>query len=299
MRNKIKPFVLPIAIVVGFMTHQWCNMMAFLMPYVIFSILMFCFCSVDIQSMKPGWMDLCLATFQIAVSLGGYYLTKAISGNEIVAEGILICVLCPVASSTAVVACMLGANREIVTTYTMVGNLMVAFVAPIIFSFIGTHQTMPFVDSFLLILKRVASVLAIPFFISWILQIKTPKICKKIAKYNGISFYLWAIALLITLGQTIHYVITKGDGHWSDIGILAIMAFVICVVHFGFGKWLGSKFGDTMAGGQLLGQKNSSMGIWMSNMYLNPLASCILAFYSIMANSFNSWQIWYYNRDKK
>jgi BASS family bile acid:Na+ symporter len=65
------------------------------------------------------------------------------------------------------------------------------------------------------------------------------------------------------------------------------------------GKWIGHKYGDTIAGGQLLGQKNSAMGIWMANHYLHPLASVFLAFYSVFQNLFNSWQIWYYGRKKK
>lgn len=300
MRQKIKPFVLPIAIVVGFLTHRWCGIMAFMMPYVIFTILIFCFCAVDIKKMKPSWMDLWLVLFQITVSIGGYLLMLHTTHNDILAQGVLICVLCPVASSVAVVACMLGANRERVTTYTMIGNLMVAAAAPIIFSFIGKQQDMPFLQSFWLILRRVGTVLAIPFLICCILQFHAPKISRLIARFNGISFYLWAIALLITLGQTIDFIFKHGQSNWSSIGWLALLALIICITHFTVGKLLGHHYGDTMAGGQLLGQKNSAMGIWMSNTYLHPLASCILAFYSILANSFNSWQIWYYcNRNKK
>ena len=47
-----------------------------------------------------------------------------------------------------------------------------------------------------------------------------------------------------------------------------------------------------MAGGQLLGQKNSAMGIWIANTYLLPLASVFPALYSIWQNLFNSWQMW-------
>ena len=55
---------------------------------------------------------------------------------------------------------------------------------------------------------------------------------------------------------------------------------------------MGGRYGDRMAGGQLLGQKNSAMGIWIANTYLLPLASVFPALYSIWQNVFNSWQLW-------
>ena len=78
--------------------------------------------------------------------------------------------------------------------------------------------------------------------------------------------------------------------------MLGIASAVVCAVHFGLGKWIGSRHGDRVAGGQLLGQKNTAVGIWMANTYLNPLASVFLAFYSIWQNLFNSWQLWRHDR---
>ena len=298
MKQKLKPYILPAAIILGLLLHNICGALAFITPYIIFAILVFSFTSVDIRSLRPGWLDLTLALFQITVSLGGYLLVHFTTHNDTLAEGVLICVLCPVASSVAVVSCMLGADRVRVTTYTMVGNLMVACVAPIVFSFIGTQQSMPFLDSFLLILKRVASVLAVPFFIALALQLWAPRLGRAISHYNGVSFYLWALALLLTLGQTIHFIFLHGEGNAANIALLGLLALFFCALQFGLGKLIGHHFGDTIAGGQLLGQKNTAMGIWMGNMYLNPLSSCILAFYSIFANLFNSWQLWYYTKRK-
>lgn len=93
--------------------------------------------------------------------------------NETVAQGVLIGVLCPVAASVVVIASMLGAKRETTTAYTIVGNLMVAIIAPVYFSFIGSHQDMSFMDSFLLILSKISPVIALPFFVALALQIFT------------------------------------------------------------------------------------------------------------------------------
>ena len=294
--QKLKSYVLPIALLLGWLLHRYCAMLSFIVPYLIFTILLLTFSAVDIKKLKFNMLFVWIIMFQVVVSMGGYALLKALGSNEIIAEGILVGVLCPVAASVAVISCMLGANRETVTSYTIIGNLMVSVVAPIYFSFVGVQQDLPFFESFLPIFKRVGTVIGLPFFVAWALQAWLPKASVFLARYKGLSFYLWALALLLNLGQTIDFIFLHGEGNWNSIIWLGVEALIFCIIQFGFGKWLGSKYGDTISGGQLLGQKNTAMGIWMANYYLHPLASVYLAFYSIFQNVFNSWQIWRFGK---
>ena len=294
---KIKSYVLPIAIVLGLLLHEYCAAFSVVVPYIIFSILLLTFSAVDIRKLRFKPLFVWIVLFQVGVSIGGYGLLKALGVNEIIAEGVLVGVLCPVAASVAVVSTMLGADRNTVTSYTVVGNLLVSIVAPVYFSFIGLNQDMPFLESFLLILKRIGTVIGLPFFIALTLQLCIPKANAFIRRYKGLAFYLWAVALFLTLGQTIDFIFLHGKGNWSSILWLGISALAFCILQFGLGKWIGHKYGDTIAGGQLLGQKNSAMGIWMANHYLHPLASVYLAFYSVFQNVFNSWQIWRHDRN--
>ena len=290
--QKYRSYILPAAIILGLLLHKYCAMFSFLVPYIIFSILLLTFSAVDIKKLRMSRLDIWLMLFQITVSLGSYLILKWLGAGSIIAEGVLIGVLCPVASSVAVISCMLGANRETVTAYTIIGNLMVAVVAPIYFSFIGNQQDMPFLESFWMILKRVGVVLGIPFFAAWMLEVWWPKGSDFLRRYKGLSFYLWSLALLFTLGQTIDFIFLHGEGNWSSILWLGAASLLFCVIQFGFGRWLGSKYGDKISGGQLLGQKNTAMGIWMANYYLTPLASVFMAFYSVFQNVWNSWQMW-------
>lgn len=290
--QKYRSYILPAAIVLGLLLHRWCAMFSFLVPYLIFTILLLTFSAVDIRRLRLCWLDLWLMLFQVTVSLGSYLALRWLGAEGVVAEGVLIGVLCPVASSVAVISCMLGANRETVTTYTIVGNLLVAVVAPVYFSFIGTHQDMPFFESFWLILRRIGAVLGVPFFAALALELWWPRGSEFLRRYKGLSFYLWAVALLFTLGQTIDFIFLHGEGNWHSIIWLGIAALLFCILQFGFGRWLGGRYGDKVSGGQLLGQKNTAMGIWMAGYYLTPLASVFLAFYSVFQNVWNSWQMW-------
>ena len=289
--QRIRPYVLPIAIVLGLLLHKWCAIFSFLVPFIIFAILLLTFTAVDLRKLRFSMLDLWLMLFQIVVSTGGYTLITLLGGSHIVAEGLLIGVLCPVASSVAVIACLLGANRETVTTYTIVGNLMVALVAPVVFSLVGHHPELDIVDSMLLMFTKIGSTLALPFFLAVLLQLLLPKANALLARYNALGFYLWAIALLFTLGQTIDYIFLNGEGNWSSIIWLGGLSLLFCVVQFATGRWLGKKYGDVIGGGQLLGQKNTAFGIWMANTFLSPLSSVFLAFYSVFQNVWNAWQL--------
>lgn len=297
--QRLRPYILPIAIVLGLLLHRWCALFSFLVPFIIFCILLLTFSAVDLRRLRVTAIDLWLMLFQVVVSIGSYLLITLFGGSHIIAEGVLIGVLCPVASSVAVVACTLGANRETVTTYTIVGNLMVALVAPVVFSLVGDHPERGLLDSFLLMLSKIASTLALPFFLAVLMQFMLPRVNNFIAHYKGLAFYLWAVALLFTLGQTIDYIFLNGEGNWVSIAWLGALSLVFCVIQFSSGRWLGRRYGDVIGGGQLLGQKNSAMGIWMANTFLSPLSSVFLAFYSIYQNLFNAWQLRNIKKDNK
>ena len=294
--KKYRSFVLPAAIILGILLHQFCAFLAPITPYFIFLILLLNFSAVDLHKLKMSRLSVCIMLIQIIVSIVFYYLFKTLTHNELLAQGMLIGVLCPVASSVVVISCILGANRETVTEYTIIGNLMVAIVAPLYFTFIGVHQDMPFWTSFLLILKKIGPTIALPFFVTIILQKWFKKTNNFLSKFKDCTFYIWAFLLLLTLGKTIDFIFIHGKGNVGNILLLGLLSAFTCAAHFWTGKRIGKRYGDTIAGGQLLGQKNTAMGIWMANTYLNPLASVFLAFYSVWQNLFNSWQMWWHDK---
>ena len=294
--QKYRSYVLPVAILLGLLFHGVSVQLSALVPSLIFTILLLNFVTVDLRHLRFSMLHFWLLVFQLVVSVGLYLLVRAVSDNETMAQGFMMCALCPVAASVVVISSMLGADRMTTTAYTMLCNLVMSVAAPLYFTLIGVHPELTFWSSFLMILKRITPTLALPFFTVLALQTWAPKANDWLCRYKSVSFYLWAFALFITLGRTIDYIFLQGRGNGHVILIGAIFSAVMCAIQFGFGKWLGHRYGDTVAGGQLLGQKNTAMGIWMSNTYLQPLSSVFLAFYIIWQNLFNSLQLWWHDR---
>lgn len=291
--QRYKSLVLPVALILGYFFRHLCAIMSVAVPYVIFAILVLTFSGVKLSTLRPSRLDLWIATFQMVGSIAAYGLLISVTHDEVIAQGTMMCVLCPVASSVTVVATMLGADAIRTTTYTIIGNLLVAVVAPAYISLIsdaGGHTL--FISSFLLIFWKISLVIALPFILVWIIQKFLPGINRRIASVKQYSFYLWAFALLVTIGQTADFVFARWQANSSNVFRLGLTSLTICAIQFYIGKKIGVRYGDRVAGGQLLAQKNSAMGIWILNTFLNPVASVAMAYYSIWQNIYNSWQIY-------
>lgn len=297
--HRYRSYVLPFAIVVGLFFHGYCAMAKPIVPYTIFFILLFSFSPIKVKELKFGMFDFWLGLFQVVLSVSGYYLLKLCGVGDIVSQGVFMGVLCPVASSVVVIACMLGANRERVTAYTLVGNLLIAIAAPFYLSFVGANPDISFWSSCTAILAKVAPIIVLPFAVAVFMQYFIPKTNAFLIRWKNISFYLWAVTLCITIGQSIDFVFIHGSEYTSTYIWLAVSSAILCAVQFGAGKAIGHRYGDTIAGGQLLGQKNTALGIWISITYLNPISSVFLACYSVWQNVFNSWQLWRHDRKLK
>ena len=295
--SRFRSYILPIAIILGLIFHGFCGKYAYLAPYFVFAILILNFVAIDLRKLHISKLNYIIMSFQVVISLAAYFTVHYLFGNEVVAQAVLIGILCPVAASIVVISTMLGADRETVTAYTIVGNIMVAVVAPVYFSFIGQQQDMPFWTSFFLVFKKIGPVIGLPFFIALLVQVALPRVGSYLSRFKDYTFYLWAVALFLALGQTINYVFNHGSGNAKVIIILGLASALVCCFHYGIGKLIGKKYGDSMAGGQMLGQKNTAVGMWMSNTYLLPMAAVFLAFYSIWQNLFNSWQLWMHDKN--
>lgn len=291
--NRLKPYVLPAAIVLGLLFHSVAATATWTVPWAVFAILLLNFSAVDLLRLPINRLDLMVMLFQTAASVAFYIGAKVLGANEAIAQGALICIICPVASSVVVVASELGADRRITTGYTIYGNMLVAVVAPVLFSFVGVHQDMPFADSAWLIFKKIAPVIGLPYFVALLLQLVAPRLKEGISRFKGWAFPLWAAVLLITLGTTIDYLFLYHRGNGETIAWIVVVTAAICALQFAVGRVVGRRLGHTVAGAQLFGQKNTGIGIWMASIYLTPLAGGALAFYSIFQNIFNSWQMWH------
>ena len=296
--SHIRSLVLPVAMAAALLGHSLFARLYPIAPYLVFTILFINYTAIDVRQMRPKRMDLQLMAFQVAFAVACYLAARAaLPAHDALAHGLLVTALTPVAASSVVVSCALGAKRETVTTYTILDNLLIAAAAPVIFAAINHQGAAHILPNIWHIFRRIFPQIVLPFVVALLLQHFLPRANAAVGKAKGATLYVWALALTVVLGKTFHDIVARPSKPWGLMAAMLALCVAQCATLFWAGKRIGARHGERVAGGQELGQKNTSFGVWMAVEFLNPLSAISLAAYSICQNLFNSWEM--YQHDKK
>lgn len=289
-KQQLKTAMLPIAMIGGAVFYKWMGYLNFLSPYLIFAMLFITYCKIEPRDIRPHKFHFILLTAQMALAALVYLVCLPLGPT--IADGVFICVYIPTATAAPVITAMLGGSISKVATYSLLCNAFVAVTGPIILALIGNNADMTFLQSFLIILSKVAPLILGPLALAFILRYATPDLHRKIMKQQQLSFYLWAVSLFIVVGGCVSFAINNwSDGEALNIALLTAGALAVCLLQFKIGRYIGGKFGDKVSGGQSLGQKNTVLAVWLALTYMNPIASIGPAAYIAWQNMVNSWQL--------
>lgn len=139
----------------------------------------------------------------------------------------MICVLAPIAMAAVVIGGMLGANVATMTTYSLLCNMVIALVAPVVIALTGSGHC-----SFVEILSRVAPLLIMPFAAAQCCRFLFHRASRWIADHSQISFYMWLLSLVVIIGRTTAFIIDLRDVSPGIELWLVFAALVICLVQF-------------------------------------------------------------------
>lgn len=272
----------------------------FVQPLLIFMMLFLTFCKVDINEIKPCKWHVVLLLVQSLpfVFLAGFLYLFPEMHFRILLEGAMLCLICPTATAAAVVTGKLGGSASHITSYTILINLVTAFLVPMVVPVINPQEGVGFVSSFLMILGKVFPLLLCPFILAVLLRYLSPGLHSLIGKYHGLSFYLWAVALTLAIAVTVKSIVHSEVSIWYQSG-LALVSFVSCFIQFYIGKKVGRKYNDTISAGQALGQKNTVLAIWMGYTFFTPVTAVAGGFYSVWHNVFNSYQLYLRRKEEE
>ena len=327
MRKFFDANALWLSMLIGALAYKWLLPLAPILPWLIFFMLFFTFCKVnplDLRLHKWHWVVLIV---QIALSLAAYAGVYLLTGNRYMAQGLMLCFIMPTATAAPIIAGKMGGSIQNLTTFTLLSNFATAIIVPTVFPIVNPLAEKAFWPAFLLILSRIAPLLLGPFFSAWGLRLiykyRTKKEFVLPVKLAVIPFYLWVCSIIVLSAVVTETTIINFQSQINNILILLVLSFFACLLQFGLGKLIGyylpapSKGKDyedvlinpaaapkTMAGvssitaGQAFGQKNTSLGVWMAQTYLHPLAALGAAAYIIWQNLFNSVQLFVAARKK-
>ncbi|MCI5777431.1 MAG: transporter [Bacteroidales bacterium] len=260
-----------------------------LTPGFIFVQLFLTFCRVDPREFRIKRWHVWLLLFQLIGSTAAYFILAPVS--PVLAQGAMVCLICPTATAAAVITSKLGGSAETLITYTLMINILTAAYVPLVFPLIHDHGGMEFLSAFLLILSKVFPLLIFPFLLAQLLRLLWGKAHEWMRDHSWVAFYIWGMALAMVMGKTVKSIVDD-SGDALVIVSLALVSLATCAAQFMFGKVVAGHYGERISGGQAIGQKNTVMAIWMAQTYLNPLASVAPGAYVLWQNVINSYQLW-------
>ena len=284
--------MLPIAMVVGVVFYKQLAVFAPLIPYFLFVMLFITYSRVLLRDIRLTKFHYILLSIQYVGSILVYLLFFKF--NTTLAQAAMICVLAPTAASAPVITGILGGNISTIAAFSFISNLSIGLLSPLFLAAIGDSsvESIAFIPSVLLIFKKVIPVLVVPFVLALVLEKVNPRLHSIVRSSQILSFYLWAIALTIVIGRVTMFISIQDSSSYLLEIIIASTTLVICLMQFWFGRRIGSRFNRTVSGGQALGQKNTILAIWLTQTYLNPIASIGPGAYVIWQNLVNSYQLW-------
>ena len=309
-----------LSMLIGAVGHRYFLPLAPILPWLIFFMLFFTFCKVNPLDLRlHKWHWVVLAT-QISLSLGTYVGVYLLTDNRYLAQGLMLCFIMPTATAAPIIAGKMGGSIQNLTTFTLLSNFATTLIVPAVFPLVNPLAEKTFWPAFVLILSHITPLLLGPFLLAWLVRLVFQWRRKREfvlpVKIAVVPFYLWVASIVVLTSVVTETTISNFQSQLANILILLVCSFFICLLQFGLGKLIGywlpapSKGRDyqdvlinpaaapkTMSGvssitaGQAFGQKNTSLGVWMANTYLDPMASLGAAAYIIWQNLFNSAQL--------
>lgn len=105
-------------------------------------MLLLTFCKISPRDLKLRPLHVWLLLIQIIGALAAYLLLFRF--DKIVAEGVMVCIICPTATAAAVITSKLGGSAASLTTYMLLANIGAAIAVPILFPLVEVHPDVSF-----------------------------------------------------------------------------------------------------------------------------------------------------------
>ena len=282
----LKDWTLPVAIFVGTVCYLTCYFTPALdpvsdvmgpffdvfFPVCVFLTLLITFCKVDFHQMLPHrWQFGVLGAQLLLIALNVWIILEFCHTTDIA----------PCASAAPVVTNKLGGNINTITTFTIISSLASALLIPLVFPMLEKGVEVTFLEAFLVL----------PLILGYIIRHYLHRLHRWIISKPNLSFYTWAVSLSITTGITVKNIV-HSEASLSLLLMIALLSLIMCFLQFGIGRGIGNRLGEPICSGQAMFQKNTALAIWVSYMYLNPVASVGAGCYVLWQNIINSLELW-------
>ncbi len=239
-----------------------------------------------------------LLAANLAIAAGAWG-TLRLAGEPELALAAFFIGITPTATAASVITGFLGGRVPYVIGAFLWTNLGVTLLMPVLLPvFLGASHPEGFGDSWLAILKSLLFVVAIPLAAAFLIRRCRPHWAQIAARMGMASFTLWAATIFLIVANASHFLRSQPDIPWERVGWIALTGVILCALNFAVGYRLGGRDYAPEAS-QSLGQKNTSLTIYLALAHADALTALGPTFYVLFHNLWNAWQLHRHDRRKQ
>ena len=290
MKN-LRAILMPIAILLGILFPQ-AHVLSLLMPFLI-GIMMFLTFVTKIPPQTHGYtFKIEIRAFIVSLILIGV-LWAAVTAfglpREVLLGGAIIA-LCPPANAAPAMAKMLGGSASLALKIFLSGNLIACFSIPLIFGYLtGAEASLS--EIAMKIFNSIQPIISIPLAFALGLRAFYPELADKASKFQKYTMVVWTFSVFVILSKASFDIRAMGFWDLWNSGKLPWMAGIslaLCILLFWLG-WFCERNRRPIEGSQSMGQKNTTLVIWISTLYAGPVVALAPTCYVVWQNLVLSW----------
>jgi len=210
-----------------------------------------------------------------------------ILGGREVALAAFFAGITPTATAAPVIVSFLKGRVDYVVVAFVLTNLAISLLMPALLPWV-VGKTSP--DLFAQVTKSVGLVVFVPLGCAWLLRRVYPPSVVWPRRLGGVSFGVWLIALSLITANASAFIRSQDDASTGLVAKIVLISLAICVGNFLLGRLIGGREFAREAS-QALGQKNTTLTIYLALTYASPLIALGPTAYVLWHNLWNSWQI--------
>lgn len=290
MMRVLKTWGLMIAFAVGALAPGL-HIFASLLPIMVGIMLTITLVGMEVKQLKPcrehGVILLCNLCLGLLPWAALHYL-----GYDELAYAAFFAGITGEAASAPVIVSMLGGKSEFAAVGLVLNSIAAAFIIPALTPFVITPYgggEISRLDLFITVLDHVAAMLLAPCIIAALLRRFYPASRLWAPKLSSFSLLLWLFCMSIVSATGVTRV-SETHAPWQQITPYALAMATLCAISFFIGRKIGGKR-LYLECGQCLGQKNATVGIYLSLCYCAPLVFLGPTFYLLSQHIFNTYQM--------
>jgi BASS family bile acid:Na+ symporter len=292
----LRTFALLSAIVIGALC-PWAHVFSWMIRWLILGMLFVVFLGTRFSRESFQRSHFWLLLLNVAMGGAGYAAGWA-AGGQVVAVAGFFAGIAPTATAAAVITGFLGGRVDYVVTAFMLTNPIVSALMPLLMPLALGHATPAAARD---VAMSVGLLVFLPLVVAVILRRVYPPVMMWPARMKNASFYAWVLALFLIMAKTSQFLRHEG-GEAPGVMLVKIglVSGVLCAANFAIGRLLGGIGGKKFSreASQALGQKNTTLTIYLALTYASPLIALGPTFYVIWHNVWNSWQLHRHGRKR-